>query len=87
MTKRRRPWHVFVRDIGPTYTFGTEEAANRRAVDLVTTGDVHNAGAVYGEVLVYSVGREWENPPRRRVHRYEKSPVDEMLVDGRWVSA
>lgn len=58
----RRPWVVFVRDIGPTYTFASEDRARQRAIDLTDVTDPAKLGAPYGEVLVWrhaTDGGDW----------------------------
>jgi hypothetical protein len=45
----RRPWKVFVHDVGPSWSFATEEAAERRAVE---------ACGEYAHVSVYESGAD-----------------------------
>lgn len=64
MAATKRPWRVFVRDIGPSYSFGHWSAAWKRAVALVD-GSWHDV--MYAQVLVYDVstpiGERWVFTP------------------------
>lgn len=75
-TRTRRPWHVFVRSVGPTYTFATEERAHERARRLVPE---------YAEVLVYAVGLD--APLERTVYRPDRPPVRERFGPAGWAPA
>lgn len=67
----RRPWKVFVRDIGPTFSFATPIRAHARAAELV---------GEFAEVLVYST----EGERRRTVYRYDRPARDEVFEEGQW---
>jgi len=76
----RRPWKVFVRDIGPTFSFANEAAARARAVDLIS-GEVVIGDTLYGnyaEVLVWGP----ETSPdlmRRTVYRHDGTTETQRL--------
>lgn len=74
MSGTRRPWRVFVMSIGPSFSFGSEERARAKALEL-TRGyheirlynadaalpcwrDVYRDGQAYRETFV-STGGEW----------------------------
>lgn len=78
MGKRRRPWKVYVRSVGPSYTYATEDAAVARAERL--TREEH-----YAEVLVYCTGTDgdWRS---RRVFTPD-GVRHERFADTGWVAA
>jgi hypothetical protein len=80
-----RPWRVFVLDVGPTYTFATEDAAKARAEALVGPEFVLNGKLVggWGDVLVYDA---LAFPLVQTRYRPGQPPVTERMVEGRWVS-
>jgi hypothetical protein len=49
MSTIRRPWRVHVRDIGPSFSYASEEKARAKAIALVTPGTQDGS---YAEVLV-----------------------------------
>jgi hypothetical protein len=63
VTAPKRPWTVFVREVGPTFTFSTEANARQRARDL-TAGE-------YAEVLVWNKELFYDDPVllRRWIYR------------------
>lgn len=72
---RTRPWKVFVRDVGPIFSFGTEAPARRRAEALARE---------YAEVLVYDVSPT--TPLTRSVYRFgREAPLEERFEDGTWI--
>ena len=75
-----RPWRVFVRDIGPSFSFSTEERARARAVAL-TDGSLPDT---YAEVLVYSVTPARPETWRRTIYRPNQEPVTQELRAGSW---
>lgn len=81
--RRERPWKVFVRDIGPTYSFASEEAAHKRARLLVGPEFVLNGVLVgaWADVLVYN----YRTAISHTRYRPDRKPVVEHLVEGRWV--
>lgn len=75
-----RPWRVFVRDIGPTFSFANEADARARALAL-TQGQVTIGKRLYGPYSRVEVSgpcpREvygWE----RTVYRYDKPSFVEV---------
>lgn len=74
--KRRRPWRVFVWDIGPTFSFGSKERAFTRAHELlgeytkvsVTDFDSWVPGEPWTRTMLTADGRCW----------------DEHFVQGQW---
>jgi hypothetical protein len=65
-----RPWTAWVRSIGPTFTFATEERAVARARELVERE--------YLEVVVWG---PVELPLKRRVFRAGVEYVEQFDVD------
>lgn len=66
----KRPWTVWVRSIGPTFTFATEERAAARARELVERE--------YLEVVVWG---PVELPLKRRIFRQGTERVEVFEVD------
>lgn len=77
-SRERRPWKVFVRDVGPTFSFARPEDAHARAAGLVE--------GEYADVIVF--GTDDPIAPlatmRRTRYRPGVAPVEEHLVDGQW---
>lgn len=75
MNKRRRPWKVHVRDIGPNFSFATRRAAERRARELLV------APHSYATVDVYDVN---QFPPERIVFRHDdaEQPTKQVWQHG-----
>lgn len=77
----RRPWKVFVRDIGPSYSFASEQAARDRASAL--TGPVFSLGGAlvgdWGNVLVYSL----DDIDRRWTYKPDQEPLEERWTPER----
>lgn len=72
----RRPWKVFVRSVGPTFTFASEAAANARAAALVAEDGPDR----YAAVDVYCVDQWATGGPLERVqYRYGEEPVRQVL--------
>ena len=89
MTTTRRPWKVFVRDIGPTFAFATEVAARERALQLVSPVGFKvgkNWVGCYSEVLVYDA---YAYPVVRTIYRPHTYLVDQVFDrnEHRWVAA
>ena len=82
--KRRRPWKVFVRDIGPSYTFATKEAAIARAEALIGPEFALNGALVgnWSDVLVYDA---FVHPPRHIRYRQGHEPVVEVFNGAHWI--
>ena len=87
--RSKRPWKVFVRNIGPTFSFTHEADARARAEALVGPEEIvvnNRLHGSYGEVLVYESNidipvADW----RRTVYRYNRPPVEEQLLsNGQW---
>jgi len=86
--RSKRPWKVFVRDIGPTFSFTHEADARARAEALVGSQTLIGCRLYgpYAEVLVYESNidipvAEW----RRTVYRYDRPTVEEQLLsNGQW---
>jgi hypothetical protein len=76
----KRPWKVFVHDIGPTFSYATEVRARERAQDLVSP----KGPDCYGKVTVYDVFR---TPIQRTLYQFEKEPVEQVLRGGAWHDA
>jgi hypothetical protein len=87
--RRSRPWTVFVRDIGPTFTFATEAAARQRAEALTGENEIlvnHRVHGCYKEVILYEVRYTGPVDLDRWVYRYGKPTLYEKLNDkGQWV--
>lgn len=79
--RTRRPWTVFVHDIGPTFTFATEERARSRAEALAAG---QHDGTHYGHVDVYKAYEPGDGgeafPMFRTVYSSEHAPCDEVLT-------
>jgi hypothetical protein len=76
-TGTKRPWHVFVRDIGPTFTYATEERARAKVAEL---REEYGFIVLTGPCPRSVIG--WE----RTNFVHEKEPYVEVLTDGQgWV--
>lgn len=74
----RRPWTVFVHDIGPTFTYATEERAHAKAQALAGAPDY------YGKVTVYNA---LAFPPERTRYGFDMEPVAERFEPSGWVAS
>lgn len=74
----RRPWKVFVFDIGPSFSFASEERAVERASALVASE--------YAAVSVYQVDQEIRSATglTRTVFRHDAEPTVERFDGRRW---
>lgn len=70
MNARRRPWRVFVQEIGPTYSFANESRARARAEELIERER-------YAAVDVYQADER--APFRRTRYRFDAPPVEQVL--------
>lgn len=72
----KRPWVVFVRDIGPTFTFASEANARQRACDLTA--------AEYAEVHVWTHEIHADDPHllRRSIYRDGQLHHDQVFPHG-----
>jgi hypothetical protein len=72
----RRPWKVFVRDIGPSYSFASEQAARDRASALV--GPEFSLGHAlvgnWSNVLVYNLDGDID---QRWTYKPGQEPLEE----------
>lgn len=67
MTKRRRPWKVFVHDIGPTFTFASAERAHAKAQEVMEAEH-------YAMITVYDAS---DTKLERTAYRFDQEPVVE----------
>lgn len=78
----RRPHGVFVRDIGPTFTFATAARAHERARLLVGPGLPRGEFVDrYAEVVVTDRNAFAHTVPLRTVYRHDRSPSVEEFDD------
>lgn len=68
-----RPWKVFVRDIGPTFSFVHEHSARVKAARLVSPGGCGENGS-YAEVIVSNLYGVAPADYTRTVYRCDGPP-------------
>lgn len=78
---RRRPWRVHVHDVGPNYSYRSEERARARAVELVSSSTpAHDR---YAHVTVWESSIEGDLwPLRRSVYSYSGTVRHELFERG-----
>lgn len=69
----KRPWTVFVLDVGPTATFATEDRARQRASEWTSTE--------YVAAVVTATGSDFG---RRSTFRHGVEVRREVFADGAW---
>ncbi len=72
MSGRRRPWRVFVRSIGPSFSYATEDRARTKAIALADE---------YAEILVYNILSAHMTRTR---YLYGGTVIEETLNGGVW---
>ena len=76
MSPSRRPWRVWVHDIGPNYSFTRREAALERAAQLVA-GD-------YAKVTVIDLDHtRW--PLERNLFRHDAPPMAQIMDEATFI--
>jgi hypothetical protein len=93
MSATRRPWRVHVHDIGPNFSFASEEKARALAARLVS-GETWDGGptkgllGAYSKVTVFTGLLEGGGAlMRRTIYAHGKEPVHEEIgphTFGRW---
>lgn len=74
----KRPWKVFVRAIGPTFSYASEAGAHAKAAALVAADGPDR----FAKVDVYSI-EEWGAGGQlvRVQYRYGQEPARQVLVE------